>query len=70
MEGIFEALPDLYFRLDNSGKVLAHRSGRDSTLALPAELAREWERGAHVGYLGPTCRSSIVCADGPAIRCR
>jgi PAS domain S-box-containing protein len=37
LEAIFRALPDLYFRLDPAGRILDHRSGRDSTLVLPPE---------------------------------
>jgi PAS domain S-box-containing protein len=37
LEAIFRALPDLYFRLDPSGVILDHRSGRDSSIVIPAD---------------------------------
>jgi PAS domain S-box-containing protein len=37
LEGVFRALPDLYFRLAPDGTVLEHRSGGDERLALPPE---------------------------------
>ena len=35
LEALFLALPDLYFRLEGDGRIIAHRSGRDSSLVLP-----------------------------------
>lgn len=35
LEAIFLALPDLYFRLADDGRILDHRSGRESSLVLP-----------------------------------
>lgn len=37
LEAIFQALPDLYFRLDASDRILEHRSGSDAGLRLPAD---------------------------------
>jgi PAS domain S-box-containing protein len=37
MEGIFQALPDLYFRLSDDGRIIQHRSGSGQGLYLPPE---------------------------------
>ncbi|MEX2582588.1 MAG: PAS domain S-box protein, partial [Gemmatimonadota bacterium] len=37
LEAIFHALPDLYFRLEPDGRIVANRSGRDSSLNLPED---------------------------------
>jgi PAS domain S-box-containing protein len=37
LEGIFQALPDLYFRIDADQRVLDHRAGNGGGLYIPAE---------------------------------
>lgn len=37
LEGIFRALPDLYFRLDSEGRFLDYRAGRTASLYAPPE---------------------------------
>src|SRR5690606_5997192 len=37
LEGIFQTLPDLYFRLDADGTALHHRAGGDHTLYVPPD---------------------------------
>jgi PAS domain S-box-containing protein len=38
LEGIFQALPDIYFRLAADGTILDHRANVDESLLLPPEL--------------------------------
>src|SRR5690242_21470559 len=37
LEAVFEALPDLYFRLDADGKILERRAGRSATVRFREE---------------------------------
>jgi PAS domain S-box-containing protein len=79
LEGIFRALPDLYFRLAADGTILEHRSGSDARLLLPPDqfLGRSLPEllravlppGAHarlVAALGEVGRTrSLVCVEYP-----
>src|SRR5690606_40487528 len=49
LEGIFRALPDLYFRMEADGTILSYRAGRAFGLYVPPEefLGRQIGR-AHV----------------------
>ena len=57
LEGVFQALPDLYFRLDPDGTITDHRAGRAAALYAPApRVPGAADAGAAAGGGGPALR--------------
>lgn len=67
LEAVFQALPDLYFRLDADGRILDYKAGRSRTSSCPPR--RSWAGGSRRSCRpGPRPRSPRGCGGYAARR--